>query len=777
MIGWATIAAGANDLRVEGISPGGEVTAERAGQQTRLRVGEKIGPWTLMAVIDTPPQSHAAVFEDFTEPGGPIVVVDASGGRTDFPKSLAPSAAEAGRAYRGHSLADVLDRDEDLLGREILALPGDPNFADIAACFPPIARMSTYTFVGTPDSFDKVGFAYGGRSPAFDPAIFEPRIRHWREQHRVQDGLVGGWLPVVRFVYPESSGTWTEMLAFAPMRMVNDNRWAQPVWYRVVRVEKGALAWVHYIDTYVPFPPRGEETAPPFFEALLDLRDDWRAALAPAMEVHVPEQWSADLARHSLVRALITPAGDEPRYGVVDRNYAGTEHDGFPDTFNVAVAAYCDWGLLDQAGRTIDTYFGKFVRDDGSLLYRGPETGQYGRMLAVVAQYLSHGGDARVVVKHRARIDAIARLLLGLRRRAEERTADDPAFGMISGWSEADSSLDPDPIRYQQPYYGNSTEAERGFNDLGREWEKLGTESGDAAWAEWGRTLTREAARLGQDIRRSIARSRLTATDPVCLPAIAGAPVPFHLAVAKDPLDPLHRGYRSYMEMLYSGVLDRSQVAEVIAYRAAHRDSILGLPTAYGFNTHEVAGFLSYGQAYGLLRHDFVREFLLMFYSLSAHQYTRGTWTAPETRQLADGVDAAPYCVPAQLVEPLLLRWMLAFEDPDANVLWLAKATPRDWLADGKTIAAEHVPTRWGQVGFVIASRLAEHRLHIELELPGQPVSAEIRIRLRIPGGARLTRVMIEGENSTAFDPAAETITVPAGIHGHVSIEALVAAP
>jgi len=46
----------------------------------------------------------------------------------------------------------------------------------------------------------------------------------------------------------------------------------------------------------------------------------------------------------------------------------------------------------------------------------------------------------------------------------------------------------------------------------------------------------------------------------------------------------------------------------IVAYRSAHRDLILGLSTAYGDNTHELAGFLSYGHAYGLLQHDFIRE-------------------------------------------------------------------------------------------------------------------------------------------------------------------------
>lgn len=738
-----------------------------------LKVGDTSDGWTLMATVSTPGDAPVAVFEDFTDQRGHIVVVNPGGVVVDLPKTFAPGAAAATGLYRGHSLKEVLASADDLLGREILAQPGDPTYAEVAACFPPISRMATYTFVATRESYDKVPFAYGGRSSTFDPAIYLPAIRTIREHHAVADGLVGGWLPVVRFVYPESDTTWSELLAFAPDRIVNDNRWAQPVWYRVVRVENGRLKFVRYIDTYAPFPPRTEQPPVPFYADLLALKSDWENTLSGAMCINVPDPRLADMAKHSLVRALITRMGDEPKYGVADRNYGATEHDGFPDTFNTDVGTLSDWGLLELAGEHLDNYLGKFVRGDGSILYRGPETGQFGRMLTVAAQFVNDGGDAEIVLAHRARLDAIARLLLSLRHQALHRPPDDPACGMIAGWSEADSAIDPDPSRYMQPYFGNSTEAARGFHDLGRVWERLGKDRGDTALAAWGGTLVREAEALEHDVQRSIARSTITSTDPVCLPSIAGAKVPFHLAVPRDPLDPLYRGYRSYMEMLFSGVLDRNQVGAIIRYRAAHHDSILGLPTAYGCDTQEVAGFLTYGQAYGLLQHDFIREYLLTLYSLMAHQYTRGTWTAPETRKLDDVTDAAPYCVPAQLTVPMLARWMLAFEDPRSETLWLAKATPREWLADGNEISAAAVPTRWGRIGFMISSHIASRRIEAKIDLPSESFAAAVKLRLRVPDGRRLAAVKVNGRATAAFDPVQETVVLPGGLAGRVTIEAL----
>jgi hypothetical protein len=313
-----------------------------------------------------------------------------------------------------------------------------------------------------------------------------------------------------------------------------------------------------------------------------------------------------------------------------------------------------EWGLLGQAGRYIDNYFGKFVRDDGSLLYRGPETGQYGRMLTVVAQYVNYGGNPKVLLRQRARIDGVTNLLLGLRAKAKTLPSTDPAYGMIAGWSEADASLDPEPQRYMQPYFSNSTEAARGFRDLGHVWEKIGAQQKDGSLRAWGRRLQREAVELRKDIDAAISRSILTVDGERILPAIAGVKEPFHIVVPQDNRDPQYRSYRAYMEMTYSGSLTKEQARLIHDYRSNHHDMLLGVPTAYGYNTSDIAGFLSYGHGYGLIQHDMIREALLLTYSTMAHQYTRGTWTAPETRNLLGDGNAAPYCTPAQLVVALM---------------------------------------------------------------------------------------------------------------------------
>ena len=491
----ATLVRAQSTPRVNQFVDPSTVNASVDAQNAKLHIGDHLGDWTLMQIFEAD-ASHArkyAIFEDFSHLNGRLIFVDPSGVKLELSKSSEPTFPDPAKLYLGHTFQEVIDSPTDLLGTEILSKPEDPKYEEIAAAFSPIRQMFTYDFVGTQENIDKVGFEYGGRTPDFDPAPYYGPIASIRDKGKVLGGLVGGDLPVVRFVYPESEGNWSEMLAFAPLRVSNGNGRIQPVWYRVTRVENHQLKWAHYLDSYHPFPPRTEYDSRIFYDDIMKLDAGWKQALQPAMKIEIPDERVANMARFALIRDMMTRVGDYPKYGVLDRNYAGSEHDGFPDTFTVDTTAMLEWGLVNFAGRYIDNYFGQFVRDDGSILYRGPETGQYGRMLTVLAQYVNYGGDPGVLLKNRSRIDGVTKLLLFLRAKAKTLPSSDAAYGMIAGWSEADACLDPDPPRYMQPYFSNSTEAARGFRDLGRVWKQIGKERNNAGLRAWGQRLERES--------------------------------------------------------------------------------------------------------------------------------------------------------------------------------------------------------------------------------------------------------------------------------------------
>jgi len=743
------------------------------GKSASLQVGEHLGNWTLMEIVKGTARGsvQCAVLEDFAEQNGRLIFADSRGVKLALPKTSEATSADPARLYFGHTMNEILNSPTDLLGGEVLAKPGDPEYDDIAAAFPPIRNMGTYTFLGNHGNFDKIGFGYGGRTANFDPAPYDPPIVTIRERGEVRDGLIGGYLPILRFVYPESEGNWSEMIAFAPLRVSNGNNRVQPVWYRISRIEDHLLKWTRYVDSYHPFPPRTHYDPKLFYADILQLNSGWNQMLGQAMKIDVPDQRLLNMSRFALIKEMMTRVGDFPKYGAVDKDYAGSEHDGFPDTFTVDTTAMLEWGLIDLAGRYVDNYFGKFVRDDGSLLYRGPETGQYGRMLTVAAEYVNYGGDPSVLIRNRRRIDGITSLLLDLRSKAKGLPPTDPAYGMIAGWSEADASLDPDPSLYMQPYFSNSTEAARGIGEIGRVWQKLGEKRNDGELTAWGKKLQRESKELLDDVQTSISRSILKVDGENILPAIAGVRKPFHVVVLNSKSDPQFRSYRAYMEMMYSGNLTAAQVKMIVDYRSHHHDVILGMPTAYGLKTGILAGFLSYGHGYGLIQYDMIREALLLTYSDMAHQYTRGSWSAPEARSIVPGDGAAPFCTPAQLVVALMTKWLLVFEDSRSQTVWLGKGVPRKWLEDGKKILVANVPTRWGRLSFTVVSHLRSGVIQAHVQLP-RAIGATSKLRLRVPGNAVLKSVTLNGEPWTNFDVSDETITIPAGIGGSLSITA-----
>ncbi len=637
------------------------------------------------------------VWEDFRTVTGSVLVLGADGSRREFTKTAEPTWAE-GELYRGHPLDEVQASHVDLLGREFLAEDADPEYAAVAAALAPITLngTGTYTFVATGHSPDKVGIEYGGKTAYFDPAAHLPQIAELRAAGRVMDGLIGGYPAGAAGSYTRrgmdrrAPRAWCEFVVFASLRPP-ENRQVQPTWYRVLRVVDGVPTEIGYFDTYEPYPPRDGSADPAaFYRELLDLADQTAASLEAAMQVTLPDARLADLARHSLVRAAITRIDGYPKYGVMDRLYGGTEHDGFQDTLNADLIAAVEWGLLDRARDILDNYLGEFVRDDGSILYRGVELGQYGRMLTSIAQYLRSSGDHDLAVRHRSKLDGLVAFLSGLQDDAGGLPDADPAHGMIVGWCEADSCLELHPDRYRLPYTSNSAEIARGFLDLG-------AALGDAELVERGRLLS-------ADLQVALERGIMREFDPPYLPVIAGLTEPFHVAVARDDHDPQFRAYRANMELLFSGMLTAEQVDLIVTYRGAHRDLVLGTPLAYGYtlgpdrSTPEFATFLSYGHAYGLLQHDRRREFLLELWTLAAHAYTRGSWTAPETRRIDPALPTAGYAVPAQLSVPMLVKWMLVLEHPFDDVLWLGRGVPDAWLDEGFEV--RNAPTRWGPVSY-----------------------------------------------------------------------------
>jgi len=110
-------------------------------------------------------------------------------------------------------------------------------------------------------------------------------------------------------------------------------------------------------------------------------------------------------------------------------------------------------------------------------------------------------------------------------------------------------------------------------------------------------------------------------------------------------------------------------------------------------------------------------------------------------------------------------RNMLAMEIGDT--LWVARATPRSWLEQGKTISVRGAPTHFGTLAYEIVSDVDNGRINAVLEMPSRKAPKEVLLRLRHPKAAPIRSVAINGKEWKDFDAARELVrlcNVPAKV-------------
>ncbi|MBP7933680.1 MAG: hypothetical protein KA354_03430 [Phycisphaerae bacterium] len=115
------------------------------------------------------------------------------------------------------------------------------------------------------------------------------------------------------------------------------------------------------------------------------------------------------------------------------------------------------------------------------------------------------------------------------------------------------------------------------------------------------------------------------------------------------------------------------------------------------------------------------------------------------------------------------LRSMFVMEDRGG--LWLARATPRTWLQQGKRIAVKNAPSRFGTIAFEIVSDVDHGRIRATIDLKARAQPSPILLRLRHPTAAPLRAVEVNGRPHTAFDPSPEVIRLE-GLNGAAKVEA-----
>ena len=677
------------------------------------KIGDDIGGWTLMALLGRA-DGPVAVFEQLAGQQGSIAFVAAEGVLRLCAKSLEPtSEGEAGLSrhgisswYRGRRKEEVLPDRPDVLREELLQGGDDPSLEAVAACYPPVrhaffeGHLRPHTFVGTATSADVVPLYYQdvtmvSRVPI---GVVAPGSERAMAAGELWEGLVGGWAPIVRTVYPIAPDEAWEVVTLASSATAN--AFMQPVWYRFTRMKNGRALETKYIDSFLPFPRAGERLRERFYEELLLTLEYWDRTIDGGMEI-IGWDWFQQRSRHAFAREMITRRGNHPKYGIADQAYAGAEHDGFQDVLVSSVLGYLEWGHFDRARAYLDDYFTHFVRPDGTLRYRGPEMGKYGVMLTCLGLHFDYARDGSLLRNHRAKIDAVAGMLVERWERARRRSPDDPAYGMIDGYHEADINfLTPNvyELDYDRPYLSNTGQAWRGLRDLARAYLALAQIDGDESLKRHGEALRDAAEGMLADARRGVEKSWITKDGVTGLPIIAGDKT-FYWEHPYRARPESYDENRVWSELYFGGAASEETVRGIWDVAGERGHTTLGV-----FNNRKsMVGFLVWEEIAGLLQHDMAAEALLVLYAQAVHAHTRGTWTAIECVDMDRARGAhSPYCLPAQMTVPIAVKWMLVHEDPSTGVITLGHAAPRERLAHGQAIGVTDAPTRRGKVSFRI---------------------------------------------------------------------------
>lgn len=154
-----------------------------------------------------------------------------------------------------------------------------------------------------------------------------------------------------------------------------------------------------------------------------------------------------------------------------------------------------------------------------------------------------------------------------------------------------------------------------------------------------------------------------------------------------------------------------------------------------------------------LLELDEVDRALVTFYGKLAHGFTRDTFVAAEGTSFRPLDEfGRPMYLPPNASSSALFLWTLRNllvqdwdldDDGRPETLRLLYATPRDWLADGKTIRVEKAPSAFGDISYTVRSALRRGEIVFHMNAPTKLPPKHLLLRARVPAGWRVVAARV----------------------------------
>lgn len=248
--------------------------------------------------------------------------------------------------------------------------------------------------------------------------------------------------------------------------------------------------------------------------------------------------------------------------------------------------------------------------------------------------------------------------------------------------------------------------------------------------------------------------------------------------------------------------MDGPELGRIAAYMHTHGGLFLGLlrfnyyPTPIGaFRRDGLPGYYTTGvdnvylPAYlrMIAAQDLADRQVLTFYGKLAHGMTRNTFVTGEGATLGarpgeyyrstyGGPTTANNCAFLLNLRLMLVRDSFNHDTGAPEGLYLAHATPREWLEDGKEITVDAAPTCFGPVSYRIESHLAEGRVDVALSLPVRNPMAATKLKLRLPDPYTIIAVQNADRGDVDFDATTGIIDL-SGYTGALGLTITTTAP
>jgi hypothetical protein len=233
-----------------------------------------------------------------------------------------------------------------------------------------------------------------------------------------------------------------------------------------------------------------------------------------------------------------------------------------------------------------------------------------------------------------------------------------------------------------------------------------------------------EAEAYRKDIVAAVERLTDKSTDPWFVPWDLSAPKLDHA---------YFNGVCGPINLVYAGAVPRTDplTDHIVRWNIdkTHGGSPERSATANMFYSQDVA--------IALLELGREEEFLRMFYTVQAANVSPDTLTTFEWWN-----NTQPHL--HSLSSMIRMARTMLIEERDGG-LYLLQGPPRRWFEDGKSIEITGAPTNFGPLSLVTRADVKKNQVSIRLSTPERIGDAPIKIKLRLPGKAKIAAVTASG--------------------------------